>query len=1047
MIAWEDVPKLLVFLSWIVLSIAAGCVEDDLVDCADGSACPSGTVCHVRGCLAPSQVAACATAGENTACSTEGIADGICSAGACVAAGCGNGLREATEQCDDGNRTDRDGCAANCLSDETCGNGFLDTLMGEACDDGNDVPGDGCQADCVLPRCGDGIVDIDSFEQCDAGAGADGNSDTITDRCRTNCRFPSCGDGVTDAGEGCDDGNFENADLCRNDCIEPACGNGSVDPGEQCDDGDMDQTDSCHTNCLVPRCGDGILDLQFNEQCDAGPANSNAGGAACRTNCRLPFCGDSIRDPGEVCDDGNFNVGDGCSANCQSDETCGNRIHDIAVGEECDDGPNLSHDGCSSQCQNELPRWDDVTPAQLTARSRHGAVYDASRKRVVVFGGAPPPPLVGAATLLGDTWESDGRAWIQRHPTIAPSARMDHAMVYDARRGLVYLFGGLTASGQRLNDLWVWNGINWAQVAVVGPRPSIRSEAAMAYDAASERIVVFGGKTATGYLGDTWMFQDGGWTLLTPPGELPPARSNAAIAYLPLLGEVILFGGEAPGGVLGDAWRFRDEWKSMDAGPEARRGARFTYDPATAALYLVGGDDGKVDPKAYGETWTWTEEGATWELIDDAPPISHHALVSMFDANLIVLVGGTLDATIVADVHLKTSPGWTLAPAAPDPSSRVGAGVAYDPVRGVTVMYGGLVGAVVVPETWEWNGLAWRLRPSPLSPDGGAFATMGYEPEFGVVLTGGSISSTCDTAALVDATWGWDGIAWTEIEAGSVKAHCSAAVAHDTRAARTVLLGGFDGGGSLSEGFGWKLDIWERDTGLDAPRKISGRSLAYDHARGVFVQFGNALETPPEELDLRWYHWDGAWNSMESENAPPPRRQNTLVYDPNRAGVTVFGGDGLAGALDDIWFLKEDRWFQVPTSMPLTYVEDSPAIVYHAASASFVAVSAPESSTATTYTMRYESRTADEACLEGIDRDGDGKPGLDDPDCWMYANASCPPCPDGASCSCAAAPTCGDGACSPLEDGRSCPNDCTAIAPMCGDHHCDPGESCPGDCS
>ena len=33
--------------------------------------------------------------------------DGVCAAGACIPAGCGNGLLEPTEACDDGNREDR----------------------------------------------------------------------------------------------------------------------------------------------------------------------------------------------------------------------------------------------------------------------------------------------------------------------------------------------------------------------------------------------------------------------------------------------------------------------------------------------------------------------------------------------------------------------------------------------------------------------------------------------------------------------------------------------------------------------------------------------------------------------------------------------------------------------------------------------------------------------------------------------------------------------------------------------------------------------------
>jgi len=40
-------------------------------------------------------------------------------------------------------------------------------------------------------------------------------------------------------------------------------------------------------------------------------------------------CGDGVIDPGEVCDDGNVTDGDGCSADCHSDETCGNGIIDL----------------------------------------------------------------------------------------------------------------------------------------------------------------------------------------------------------------------------------------------------------------------------------------------------------------------------------------------------------------------------------------------------------------------------------------------------------------------------------------------------------------------------------------------------------------------------------------------------------------------------------------------------------------------------------------------------------------------------------------------
>ena len=54
----------------------------------------------------------------------------------CIKEVCGNGVVQAGEGCDDGNRKDRDGCTSDCRI-EACGNGRVDN--GEECDDGGAV--------------------------------------------------------------------------------------------------------------------------------------------------------------------------------------------------------------------------------------------------------------------------------------------------------------------------------------------------------------------------------------------------------------------------------------------------------------------------------------------------------------------------------------------------------------------------------------------------------------------------------------------------------------------------------------------------------------------------------------------------------------------------------------------------------------------------------------------------------------------------------------------------------------------------------------------
>src|SRR3989338_7539307 len=63
---------------------------------------------------------------------------------------CGNGDKEGTEQCDDGNVVNGDGCSSTCMAEQvlvSCGNAALDPE--EQCDDGNPMNGDGCSSACM----------------------------------------------------------------------------------------------------------------------------------------------------------------------------------------------------------------------------------------------------------------------------------------------------------------------------------------------------------------------------------------------------------------------------------------------------------------------------------------------------------------------------------------------------------------------------------------------------------------------------------------------------------------------------------------------------------------------------------------------------------------------------------------------------------------------------------------------------------------------------------------------------------------------------------
>ena len=138
--------------------------------------------------------------------------------------------------------------------------------------------------------------------------------------------------------------------------------------------------------------------------------------------CLAGGCGNGRLDPGEVCDDGNATVGDGCSFECKSNETCGNGIVDPIrldnmgsqiPNEQCDDGNTLGHDGCSGTCATETAHWDQLGYGLVDPLVGASGAYDSARDRVVMFGGYeignpmfPAPPL-----FLDGTFEWDGHAW------------------------------------------------------------------------------------------------------------------------------------------------------------------------------------------------------------------------------------------------------------------------------------------------------------------------------------------------------------------------------------------------------------------------------------------------------------------------------------------------------------------------------------------------------------------------------------------------------------------------------------------------------------
>ena len=126
---------------------------------------------------------------------------------------CGNSIVQSSEQCDDGNTFNNDGCSSTCQN-EFCGDGV--TQASEQCDDGNQVSNDGCSAACTVESSGQRGEPCNTESDCVGNLRCrpyQVNSPTRTCEYQGN-NYGACGGRAC----GCDD-----SDDCNDECVFGAC--------------------------------------------------------------------------------------------------------------------------------------------------------------------------------------------------------------------------------------------------------------------------------------------------------------------------------------------------------------------------------------------------------------------------------------------------------------------------------------------------------------------------------------------------------------------------------------------------------------------------------------------------------------------------------------------------------------------------------------------------------------------------------------------------------------------------------------------------------
>lgn len=227
-------------------------------------------------------------------------------------------------------------------------------------------------------------------------------------------------------------------------------------------------------------------------------------------------------------------------------------------------------------------------PASMQPGVRYASMaFDDARGVAVLFGGWTSNGSSSAAT-----WEWNGSQWAAASPAASPSPRARTAMAFDAARQRMVLFGGLGPApvmgpAPIYGDTWTYDGVTWSQ----GPAgPGLRTGHTLAYDAVRQEVVLFGGSDYNGALQDTWIWNGTAWAQ-RQPAQHPSARSGHASAFDPVRGEVLLSGGANYTQRMADTWSWNGiTWNQLALALEARNMPSLAFDPVRGVLLMYGGE-------------------------------------------------------------------------------------------------------------------------------------------------------------------------------------------------------------------------------------------------------------------------------------------------------------------------------------------------------------------------------------------------------------------------------------------------------------------------
>lgn len=368
--------------------------------------------------------------------------------------------------------------------------------------------------------------------------------------------------------------------------------------------------------------------------------------------------------------------------------------------------PGLLGAGWSRFSSVAAPPWlagsSDGAPS---GRSGHSAVWTG--QQWLIWGGA-----IGGGNLsaIGAAYDPATDAWTAISQLNAPAARQGHSAVWTGSALLVW--GGLgagssgpLATGGNFNPV----AANWSALPTTGA-PAARQQHVTAWT--GTRMLVWGGRNATGLLADGKVLDPAGaWTDL-PGAGAPAARSGAVGVWTG--SEFVVWGGLGALGELASGARLPlaggatpGVWAALPGAgaPAARSGHTMIW---TGSKVLVWG--GKLGGVPLNSGAAYDPVANAWEPLPTAgAPVARHGHVAVWTGEEMVVYGGQTGPS--ANSALATGGAFNPATGQWRPLATGGAPVARTQATGAwtgteLLVFGGTAGGAPV-------GTLQRLNPQP----------------------------------------------------------------------------------------------------------------------------------------------------------------------------------------------------------------------------------------------------------------------------------------------------------------------------------------------